>query len=587
MGSVSPLSFTSLRGHFARLSPLGKAALGLAFALEATEARQASPAALSAEAADAVRVASDWLLGNMRVLGRTAYVTAGGGSAFSAGGAANALALLLLVESHATHPLVPKLAAGVAGAERSSICSAPLESALSALALARYDMARGSNAPNLRLTVTAGAAAGEVSAAAPATTVLDHTFAPQQQSAAAVGVDKSASAAAVSVSVPLEAKQSALDIDARGTGEVSVAVAMSFVPATLLPFPTYRGLLVEKTLTLSRASAGHTPTASALLQMPSSTPTVTAPVASVVTVTIQVTTPDDVSDLVVLDLPPAGLEPVDPNLPQSSTSPSADVSPYATSPWSWGWWGPSYTQVTRPASVRFHFPYLPAGTHTVSYQAVAVTPGAFALPPAKASLLRQPEVMGLSPAGSFWVLSEGEKEPAESRAAGRRQLHAVPPKRCPNDCSGSGMCNLATGACICDRLFAGADCSLFTGKAAPASGSEGSSEDEPGNAPGSSSSSSSSSPSSEDAFAHALPAPSLAMLLVAATVALLPFVLLALASRVRIGALAARLAGYRVVQQSPHGVSELSTLESVSSAAGEPEGESSPMLVKAKDAECV
>lgn len=53
--------------------------------------------------------------------------------------------------------------------------------------------------------------------------------------------------------------------------------------------------------------------------------------------------------------------------------------------------------------------YLPsrlmAGTHTVSYEALVVTSGDFSLPPAKAFVIEQPEVMGLSAGGKIRVAS--------------------------------------------------------------------------------------------------------------------------------------------------------------------------------------
>lgn len=43
-------------------------------------------------------------------------------------------------------------------------------------------------------------------------------------------------------------------------------------------------------------------------------------------------------------------------------------------------------------------------SHTFTYEALAVSSGEFAVPPARATVIRQPEVMGLSAAGRVRVL---------------------------------------------------------------------------------------------------------------------------------------------------------------------------------------
>ena len=121
------------------------------------------------------------------------------------------------------------------------------------------------------------------------------------------------------------------------------------------------------------------------------------------------------------------------------------------------WWRPwpvCPEQTTQPAVVTFTFSFMRAGTHTIRFQSIAATPGTFVLPPVKAYVEQQPEIMGLSPAGSFKVCAtadncDGELEP--SAAA----------KSCPKDCNSNGSCNLANGKCLCNRGFSGDDCSKF------------------------------------------------------------------------------------------------------------------------------
>ena len=95
-----------------------------------------------------------------------------------------------------------------------------------------------------------------------------------------------------------------------------------------------------------------------------------------------------------------------------------------------------------------------AGTQDFEYKAMAATVGQFALPPAQAQVVLQPEVMGLSAGGSFQV-SKGGLTSAESELP-----VPAPPKLCPgNGCSGNGACDIVTGTCKCDRAFTGTNCS--------------------------------------------------------------------------------------------------------------------------------
>lgn len=79
------------------------------------------------------------------------------------------------------------------------------------------------------------------------------------------------------------------------------------------------------------------------------------------------------------------------------------------------------------------------GTHSVTYQAIAATEGQFVLPPAQAKLALQPELMGLSAAGSFQV----------SRATLTTFQAQLPPPGTPADCPANcpGDCDVQAGAC--------------------------------------------------------------------------------------------------------------------------------------------
>ncbi|KAI8474281.1 MAG: hypothetical protein J3K34DRAFT_375003 [Monoraphidium minutum] len=424
----------------------------------------------AAAARDAAAIAKV-LQNQIRVQGRTAYISASPGSWSSAWFEDQAWALALLTatapKAGAASALVQKLAAGVARGPRQAGAGALCAGAggqaagAAAAALVRYDGSRGSTAPNARVTVAAANAAGA------SKTLLDARFTP-----AAAGRTQDASAPWGA----LPPNASTLDVKATGRGEVSLAAGLTFTPAALLPFPTYRGLWVERVVQ-SEAGAGSLGA---------------VPAGQIVTVTVQITTPDDLGQVVVEVLMPGGLEPIDPSVYKDMSS------SLQCGTWGGGgrsWWCPGL-QVTK-SLVRVDYYNLPAGTASVSFKAAAATPGTFALPPVKAYAVAQPEVMGLSAAGSFVVCPAARpaaaaplvKDPGfgadddDARFAGgagaaggantavfgpvpavcgsaaaAARPPVAPARGCPKDCSGNGVCNLSSGACVCNQGFGGADC---------------------------------------------------------------------------------------------------------------------------------
>jgi hypothetical protein len=435
---------------------------------------------------------------------------------------------MLFLRSGTDNPLIQKIAAWVGqGAAPppirtfGAICvsSNPWESALRGAALTSYDAATSSTTPDVALTAVAGvpapaAAGGSPNAAAgrnksssggsgsnaklfqgPFVNLLSARFNSSNAGTIARSSNKWER-------IP---PGSNLVFNAKGSGEVSIAVSLNFTPEALLPFPTYRGLWVQRVVQLASADGGNLAGVG---------------LGKLVTVAVQVTSPDDQSDVVVEVLMPGGLEPLDPNVYTdadlatscSSSEDESDLSapssnsggfamarpvavasvgaaaaypgvaesamvqpmvkmarpggismsrggmssPYRPIPW-WRPWPVCPVQTTSPASVLFSFSYFRAGTQTLRFKAVAATSGVFTLPPVKAYVQQQPEIMGLSPAGTFTVCPT-----AETCAAARQQPGSVAAaKACPKDCSGNGACNLASGVCICDAGFSGADCSTF------------------------------------------------------------------------------------------------------------------------------
>eukprot|EP00966_Prymnesium_polylepis_P082080 1901609-Prymnesium_polylepis.1 len=59
-------------------------------------------------------------------------------------------------------------------------------------------------------------------------------------------------------------------------------------------------------------------------------------------------------------------------------------------PW-WWWRCVHFERQTRKDAVTFYAQWASAGTHTLTYEAIAATRGTFALPPTKAAPALQPE----------------------------------------------------------------------------------------------------------------------------------------------------------------------------------------------------
>jgi hypothetical protein len=421
------------------------------------------------------------LQSQLRVQGRTAYIAQGPGSATAAPAEDQALALDFLTRVTPTAgpqaALLQKLSAGVARGRQAGLAAlcpsgGGRGAAAAALALSAYDAARNSTSPDVRLTVTAYP--GPDAAAAPdaaGKVLLDAQFSP---SSGALTANSSTPWAA------LPAGAGALGVAATGRGEASVAAGLTFTPAVLLPFPTYRGLFVERAVQPEGGGANLG----------------AAPQGTLVTVTVQITSPDDLGEVTVDVAMPGGLEPIDPAVYKD---PSAALTCGLGGETFW-WWCPRVE--VSPSLVTVRYGQFRAGTNSFSFKAAAATPGVFTLPPVRASAVAQPEVMGLSAAGDFTVCpaalpaaktplvrdpgfgAESEADAAAAAAAASAVgapgaaardpavLGPVPevcasparpplaaPKGCPKDCSGNGVCNLAKGACVCNAGFAGADCS--------------------------------------------------------------------------------------------------------------------------------
>merc|ERR1740121_3202418 len=129
---------------------------------------------------------------------------------------------------------------------------------------------------------------------------------------------------------------------------------------------------------------------------------------------------------------PAGLEAIDPNLANGHDSLGGSRNECPR--WLWFYACTTFERETKKDRVRFYSDFLFAGTHTVQYEAVAATRGEFVLPPTRAAVVLQPEVMGASASGVLRISDASSKgSPAELSSA---------PKQCPSDCLGRGRCDI-------------------------------------------------------------------------------------------------------------------------------------------------
>jgi len=377
---VSDLSFARLEENLDNCGVFCKAATGLIYIRENNKSNKL------------LKQIVTYLESSLRVQGRTAYVSASltGGSPYPAGTVDNAFALTVLMNSNLSNPLVEKLA-NYLSKNAATYGFSSFATAITAFTLSEYDFLKGSTSPNVDFSLTSGNRK-----------ILTQTF----DSASIPPIKRVWGWEALErdpLGGPLP-----LQFSVKGRGEISVALGLNFIPRKIFNEPVYRGIYVEKVIT-NIDPFTHESLGGALFN---STPGTT------VKVTIQISTPDDLSNVMIVDLLPGGLEAMDPNVAQTHTTPSSTTVHhggirgkrigYAVNPppmeiCYWCWWTAFPSRETRKDRVTFSSNWLHAGTHTVSYEALVVTSGTFTLPPSKAFVLAQPEVMGLSAGGTFFV----------------------------------------------------------------------------------------------------------------------------------------------------------------------------------------
>eukprot|EP01065_Artemidia_motanka_P009493 TRINITY_DN1485_c0_g1_i1.p1 TRINITY_DN1485_c0_g1~~TRINITY_DN1485_c0_g1_i1.p1 ORF type:complete len:2335 (+),score=541.26 TRINITY_DN1485_c0_g1_i1:189-7193(+) len=389
------LSFASLFANRDKLSQAGKARLALLI----LEHRSPTQEWLDAAGAIATELHS-----TLRTQGRTAYVSYGSqghaSDLLTQSVAASALDKARrrpslrcggeLCTQMLSQQLVAKLLAHVAAGGSSNRPSylwgfSAEECVGRVRSLSAYDVASASADPDVALTVSAHPGAPRA--------ILMHKRWKGQQDASVL---ESKSYVFSDITHP-SAKVPSVGFLAQGKGEVSVAFGLHFIPAAMPSQGVYFGLWVEKQL---RVRGKQT-------QAADQGPYTFAP-GDVVEITIQVTTPDDIyGGVEIVDLPAGGLEPNDPQIGTPARRTHNNHRSYPSPRAAW-WYmmmdvGSFPHARVLPHRVTWFAQYLPAGTHTCTYTANAVTSGTFSLPPARATAARQPELMGLSTAGTVVV----------------------------------------------------------------------------------------------------------------------------------------------------------------------------------------
>jgi alpha-2-macroglobulin len=193
-----------------------------------------------------------------------------------------------------------------------------------------------------------------------------------------------------------ETGESTIVIANEGTGRLYYRLGLTYAPDDLQLDPRDEGFVVERTYEAVDDPADVTRDADGTWR-----------IAAGAKVRVRLTMVADAqrTSVALVDPLPAGLEPVNPALAVSSTTPpeEGDGEPIPLDCcWFWGWnWFEH--QNLRDDRVEAFSSYLPGGTYEYTYIARATTPGQFVVPPTKAEEMYAPEVFGRSSSASVVV----------------------------------------------------------------------------------------------------------------------------------------------------------------------------------------
>eukprot|EP01048_Picozoa_sp_COSAG05_P014853 COSAG05_NODE_1721_length_4213_cov_2.835197_3_plen_553_part_00 len=371
---------------------------------------------------DAISILSR-MLQRIRVTGRTAYVSQGHqGHASDMRSNAIFLSATTLVR-HGQHGfpslILQKVANYVSqGSANQRWSYGTADLVWRGQALVDWDKFTNSNNPSIKLKVNSGQQR-----------LLGAEFTAHHNDVAKIGLPWS----------KLPQHPQPLAFSATGKGEVSIATSMRFVPAQLYSSPVYRGIYVQKIIQAIDSRTGQ----------PTGKPLKAVTRGQVVAVTLQITTADDVRDVLVEDWSAGGLEPMDPLIDHKALStnscggsfrrPQYQTYGFNAQAYYYFYSCVSFERQTRPDRVSYYSRFVRAGTHTMVYSATAATAGSFVLPPAHAWVAMQPEVMGLSGSGHFSI-GLGKLTDKERFS----DIEGVP-QNCPSSCKKD--CDVQTGKC--------------------------------------------------------------------------------------------------------------------------------------------
>jgi len=288
----------------------------------------------------------------------------------------DAIILHALIAATPNSPMIEKVVRGLVRARVQGRWSTTQANAYALLALSRYYTAFESETPDFQARVWLGTK-----------TVAARTF---------TGREMTISKTRVPMRNLLESTARDLVLAKEGPGRLYYRLGMKYAPSDLKLEAEDRGFLVERTY-LPEGEDGE------LRRLTDGS--WVAKAGSYVRVRIRVVAPDRRFYVAVVDPLPAGLEAVNEEFATSATqrlggSKSAVHSGHRGY---WGYWNPWDFEERRDDRIQLFSDRMYGGTYEYTYVARATTVGSFAVPPARAEEMYEPETFGRTGSARFVV----------------------------------------------------------------------------------------------------------------------------------------------------------------------------------------